>query len=347
MHPVILTEPFQMSEWWSWVFVAWILPAAPLAFALWWLFGALRFELQRRTVVNPPPGYRLITGTIGRDRKRKAAAIAVTFQLQLKFIKGHKAFAPHTYTISVNPFTIETEDGKRLEVRPTREAVALHAAVEGAQSLRSSHVTAGDRVWVYGRAGVVGPDALASETQRHGRQPSGNSRLWVSTLPIAEVFHASRNRCLRLAAAVLGFLLVLELAIFGGYWDILRAGKPAVGYVVDQATEAYKRRERTGRSYWDVACLVTVEANGRHEELEVADKSWVIAELQTPVVVLLSPATMMLGPEPHTTMGRCAWMLGLTFFGLLGFILAGNIGQRPWYSTKRGWHGKDRTPPAR
>jgi len=47
----------------------------------------------------------------------------------------------------------------------------------------------------------------------------------------------------------LGFLLVVELAVFGGYWDILRAGKPAVGYVIDTAVEAYKRRERTGRSY--------------------------------------------------------------------------------------------------
>lgn len=340
MDPVVLTEPLQMSARWSWIFVALLFPALPVAFAAWWLLTALKFEAQRRAVVAPPPGYRLVEGTICRERKRRAPAIAVSFELKLKFFKCHRGFSPSAHTVSVNPFTIETKDRTRIDVRPTEDSVALHAPVEGTESLRSSQVAAGDVVWIYGHADSIGPDA------RDPRRSPPGSRLWVSTVPIAGVFRAARNRCLWLAAAVLGFLLVVELAVFGGYLDILRAGEPAVGYVIDTGVESYKRRERSGSDYWAVEHLVTVEANGRKKDFEVTAASWPTGVAETPVYILLSPTTMMLGPEPHTNIDRCAVMLGLMFFGLSGFIFAGVNGRRPWYSTKRGWHARDLPPPA-
>lgn len=44
MDPVILTETYQLSAEWSWLFVAWIFPLGPAAFAAWWLARALHFE---------------------------------------------------------------------------------------------------------------------------------------------------------------------------------------------------------------------------------------------------------------------------------------------------------------
>lgn len=341
MNPLTLTEPFQLSPEWSWLCVAWLFPLGPLAFAAWWTVGAVRSERQRRDVVSPAPGYSAVEGTIVADRKRKVPAVEATFELEAKKLKGGRGYRLRSHSVAVRPFTLETADGRHVEVRPDRETVALHAPLEGEHTSRSSRVGAGDRVWVYGSADVVVSNGSSHEPQP--RAVGGKPSLLVSTLPIADVFRWERNRRLGLAAAAVAFLVLAELAVFGGYWDVIRAGEPVVGQVVDKASEEHRRRERTGGSRWDVDYTVAVEVDGRREELDVTSDSWAQVDVGTEVALLLSPTRMMVGAEPHTTLPRCVVMSALLFFGLFGFVIA-ELVQRPWYSVKRSWRGMDRPP---
>lgn len=345
MNPITLAEPFQLSAEWSWLFVAWLFPLGPLAFAGWWLVRAVRFELRRRDALSPAPGYRAVEGTILPNRKRNSPAVEATFELEVKKLKRGRGYRLRSHAISVRPFTLETTEGQRFEVRPDRDAVALHAPLEGEHASLTSRVGAGDKVWVYGPAAVISAAAIAPEGSSREPQPAGHRpSLLISTLPIAEVFRLERNRRLWLAAAAAAFLVAAELAVFGGYWDVVRAGEPAVGQVVDKASEEHRHRERTGGSRWDVEYELSVDVDGRRQELDVTADGWAQVDVGTKVALLLSPTTAMLGPEPHTTLHRCVVMSALVFFGLLGFVVAELI-QRPWYSVKRGWRGMDRPPP--
>src|SRR5688572_1034775 len=165
MNPMTLTEPFQLSPEWSWLCVAWLFPLGPLAFAAWWTVGAVRSERQRRDVVSPAPGYSAVEGTIVADRKQKVPAVEATFELEAKKLKGGRGYRLRSHSVAVRPFTLETADGRHVEVRPDRETVALHAPLEGEHTSRSSRVGAGDRVWVYGSADVVVSNGSSHEPQ--------------------------------------------------------------------------------------------------------------------------------------------------------------------------------------
>lgn len=298
-----------------------------------------------------------MTGTVRGSRQRKGLAILASFELQAKFGKGVKTYRPVSHSLTVNPFIVATDDGRRLRVQPNLDAVTLHAPVEGTGSLRSSRLVAGDRVWVYGPTAEVRPVTRSGKSMRHaaskGSAMSNSSAesndsavpLLISTEPIGEVFRAERNRRLWLTAAVTLSLVVAELLVFGNCWDVVRAGEPVVGHVEAKWWKSHKRRERTGATYREVEHFIAVEANGRHETLELSAGSWDRVEEGTRVALLLSPTTAMLGPEPYTTVSRCSVMTGLWVFGLLAFMFAGAV-PRPWYSTKRGWRGVDRPPRA-
>jgi hypothetical protein len=345
MDPVVLTEPFQMSAEWSWVFVAWLFPMGPVAFAAWLLASAVKFERQRRLVVAPPPGYSLVEGTIRHERNQAAPAVQATFELEAKRTKGVTAYYPRAHTISVRPFTIETDGGEHVNVRPERDAVALHAPVAGEHTSRFSRVVAGERVWVYGPASVITSKQQGRPAAKREQRSEGKPRLLVSTQPIAEVFRAERNRRVGLATAVVVFLLAAQLVVFGGYWDILRAGTPAVGLIEGRSYQSHERRERTGGSHREVEYTVALAAGARRGQLEVSPNNWTQIDEGTKVALLLSPTAMMLGPAPHTTISRCLVMSALLVFGLVGFALAA-LYQRPWYATTRGWRGFDRPPRA-
>ncbi len=335
-----------MSAQWSWVFVAWLVPSGPVAFTAWWLVSALKFERQRRAIVMPPPGYRLVDGWICRDRNRKKPAVWATFELAATLTKGVTLYRPRAHTFAARPFTIKTQGGERLEVRATRDAVALHAPVEGTDCSRFSQVVAGHRVWVYGHTDVVARNTRGHETVQHVRETDGKPSLLVSTEPIAMVFRSERNRRLWLASAATTFLLVVELTAFGGYWDVVRAGRPTVGHVVDKWVRFGTSNGRSGLPYKTTTHVIAVEADGHRKDLEVTEKSWEQVGEQASVAVLLSPTTIILGPHPHTTSMRCAMVAMLVFLGLLGLAFAGSV-QRPWYSTKRGWRGTDSSPSTR
>lgn len=353
MTPLVVTEHLQVSPEWSWVLVAWLFPLGPLAFAAWWLVSAIRFELRRRAIVSPQPGYVAVEGTIADDRSRKVPAVAATFDLEVKKFKRGHGYRLRQHAISVRPFTLETNDGQRFEVEPSRETVALHAPLEGDHTSRESRVGAGDRVWVYGPTAMIqvqnpnGAPKLAlaqRETDPHAVGPArADPSLWVATTPITAVFRAERNRRLWLATIAVFFVVVAELLVFGGYWDVVRAGEPVVGQVVDKSMRLERERSRFGSSFLTTAFVVTVEVGERREAFDVSQQGWDRLELHSPVTLLAAPGTLMLGNEPYTTVGRCAVMVALVFFGVFGFVIAA-LPQRPWYSVKRGWRGMDLPP---
>lgn len=347
MTPVTLTEALQMSAEWSWLFVAWLFPLGPLGFAAWWLVSAVRFEVRRRAAAMPALGYRAASGAIVRDRSQKVPAVEATFELEAKKLKGGTGYRLRRHTISARTFTLETDTGEHLEVRPDNDAVALHAPLEGTSTSRSSRVVAGDRVWVYGPAEAIRSKVQGRDVEppaQSGSNPAGvRTELLVSTVPIAEVFRSERNRRLGLAMAAAVFLVASELAVFGGYWDVIRVGQPMVGHVVDKSMRFERERPRFGRSFLTTDHVVTVEVEGRRAEFDVSEKSWQSVTIESPVALLSSPAAVMFGPAPYITTGRCFVMTPLMFFGLTGLLMAG-LFQRPWYSVKRGWRGVDRTP---
>lgn len=363
MTPLVVTEHLQVSPEWSWVLVAWLFPLGPVAFVVWWLVSAIRFEVRRRAVVSPEPGYVAVEGTIADDRNRKVPAVAATFDLEVKKLKRGHGYRLRQHTVSVRPFTIETATGQRFEVQPARDTVALHAPLEGEHTSRVSRVGAGDRVWVYGPAAMIhvqkrngsskqaaaqSESGSGSETETETEREElgsaqADSSLLVATTPIAGVFRSERNRRAWLAAVAATFLVVAELLVFGGYWDVVRAGEPAVGQVVDKSMRLERERSRFGSSFLTTAFVVTVEVGERREAFDVSQQGWDRLELASPVALLSAPGTLMLGNEPYTTVGRCVVMSAVVFFGLFGFVIAA-LFQRPWYSVKRGWRGTDRPP---
>lgn len=350
------TEAFKVSAEWSWLLVAWLFPLGPLAFAAWWLVSAMRFELRRRAIISPSPGYVAAEGTTAKDRSLNVPVVAATFELEVKKLKRGHGYRLRSHAVTVRPFTIEAESGQRFDVYPDREAVALHAPLEGVHTARMSQVAAGDRAWIYGRASVIKAQESSAtskpaaapgepELKRRGSARAGSSLL-VSTTPIAAVFRSERNRRLWLAATVTAFLVVAQLVVFGGYWDVVRAREALVGHVVDKSMRLERERSRFGRSFLTTGLVVTVEAAGRRAPFDVSQQSWDSVQIGSRITLLASPTTLMLGTEPYTTVGRCAVMFALLFVGLSGFFIAG-LFQRPWYSVKRGWRGTDRPPNAK
>jgi len=344
MSPFTLAGPLQLSAESSWLIVAWLLPAGPIAVAVWSFVRAFVFERRRRACSAPPPGFLSVMGQVATKPERKPA-VRVDFELVAKTVKGKATFKPRSHTVTAKPFTIETEQGGRVEVRAHRDDVALHAPVEGSGAVRFCQIAGGDRAWIYGPTRVVGTNPRLADSNTQTGAQSSEPSLWVSTTPIDEVFGAERNHFLVLATAMLGLLVIVEWAAFGTYWDIVREGKPAVGHVIEKSVDLGTSRERFGRPRATETPIVTIEVDGRRADFEVAERDWERVTEQTPVAMLVSPQNVMLGPEPHVSVVRAAMMGLLVFLGLLGAVVASFI-QRPWYSVRRGWRGTDRRPVA-
>jgi hypothetical protein len=103
---------------------------------------------------------------------------------------------------------------------------------------------------------------------------------------------------------LLALLAAIEFGIFGGYFELLHAGRVVTGHVTNKSswmrTTTSRSGSRTSRVHG-----VTVQAEGRSERFEGRASGWEDARRGSPVMVLLSPRTMVLGSTPYTTIG-CA-----------------------------------------